>query len=147
MRNKKTNNILLGKITANGYIEYYLTIDRVKKSYLAHRLVYSAFHNNIELQKDEFINHINGDKTCNQLENLEKVTNQGNQLHACYIIKTNSQCKEVYQYSLQGELLGVYPSCAEAARQNPGCHSNLISNVCNGKKKTHHGYIWSYDSQ
>ena len=143
--NRKTKNILLGKVTANGYIEYCLTVNGVKKSYLAHRLVYSVFHN-IELKKEDFINHINGDKTCNQLENLEKVTNQENQMHACYVIKTNPQCKKVYQYSLQGEILGVYPSCAEAARQNPGCYANLISNVCNGKKQTHHGFIWSYDS-
>lgn len=41
-------------------------------------------------------------------------------------------------------ILEVYPSCAEAARQNPGCYSNHIVNVCNGKKKTHHGYKWKY---
>ena len=45
---------------------------------------------------------------------------------------------------MQDNLLEIYPSCAEAARQNPGCQSNNICNVCNGKTKTHKGFKWKY---
>lgn len=142
VKNNKTGKFLKGKITANGYKEYQLN----RKSLLAHRLVYSLF-NDIELETSQQINHKDGNKLNNHLDNLEVVTASENALHAYYCLNKNPNVKTVYQYDLDMNLLNTYPSCAEAARQNPGCYSNLISNVCNGKKKTHHGYIWSYEAK
>jgi hypothetical protein len=86
------------------------------------------------------INHKDGNKTNNQIENLEQVTLSENVCHA-YKNELNKSGEKVGKYTKQGELIEVYPNCAEAARQNIGCYANLICNVCNGKKKTHHGYI------
>lgn len=61
--------------------------------------------------------------------------------------------KQVYQYSLDGELIAVWPSAREAAI-NTGSNQGRLSEVCrggcyrNGKwesAKTHNGYIWSYE--
>ena len=142
IRNTKTNNILKGKITKDGYLEWCLSINGKKSSYLAHRLIYEVFIG--ELQENYVINHIDGNKLNNCIENLEQITNQDNDYHAYYVTKANSNAKKVGKYSLNNELLNVYPSCAEAARQNIGCYSNLISNVCNGKASIHHGYKWKY---
>lgn len=141
-RNTRTNNIMKGKIRADGYVEWCLTIDHKKHSYMAHRLIYETFYGPID--KDMVINHIDGNRINNQLDNLEQITQSENVIHGIYINRSNSRIRPVGKYTLEGELLQVYPSCAEAARQNIGCYSNRISMVCNDKKKTHKGFIWKY---
>ena len=56
----------------------------------------------------------------------------------------NPQQKTVYQYSLNGELLGEYRSTGEAARCT-GIDQQNISSVCRGKRAKAGGYIWSYN--
>ena len=51
--------------------------------------------------------------------------------------------KDVAQYSLNGELVAVYQSGAEAYRKT-GVNSSEISLCCNGKRKTSGGYIWKF---
>lgn len=56
-----------------------------------------------------------------------------------------SNRKLVAQYSLTNELIKIYPSATEAARQvkNQNAQSN-ISLCCRGKCKTAYGYKWRY---
>lgn len=142
--NKKTNNLLKGKVTKDGYIEWCLNIEGKKHSYLAHRLIYEIFCG--ELKSGLTINHINGNKQDNRISNLEQTTYSKNIFHSFYNIG-HKNVRPVGQYDLDGILLKKYPSCAEAARQNPGFFPNLISNVCNGKQNTHKGYKWKYLDQ
>ena len=51
--------------------------------------------------------------------------------------------KQVYQYSLDGELIRVWESTMEAVRN--GFNSGNVSSCCNGKLKTHGGYKWSFN--
>lgn len=51
--------------------------------------------------------------------------------------------KKVYQYSLTGELINIYPSIA-AASTAVGVDRSCISRVCSGKKKTSKGFLWSF---
>lgn len=57
--------------------------------------------------------------------------------------KYGNAAKKVLQISLGGEIIAEYESATVAAKQTnssiPG-----ISLVCNGKRKTHNGYIWKY---
>ena len=71
-----------GKETAQHLNRYrgYIYIKTGRKGYLAHRLVATAFIPNPERKPQ--INHKNGIKTDNRVENLEWVTNSENQLHA-----------------------------------------------------------------
>ena len=50
--------------------------------------------------------------------------------------------KQVFQYSLDGELVRVWESVNEAGRN--GYAFQNISKCCNSKLKTHGGYRWSY---
>lgn len=50
--------------------------------------------------------------------------------------------KQVYQYTLDGELVKIWPSTNECERN--GFDHSSISSCCNGKLKTHKGYKWSY---
>ena len=66
-----------------GYIRNSLLLkDKDHRSFARHRLVmicYQYIDNYNELQ----VNHIDGDKTNNKLENLEWCTNRENRIHAC----------------------------------------------------------------
>ena len=57
-------------------------------------------------------------------------------------INSEKFSKQVYQYTLNGDLIKIWPSTRECERNdfNSGC----VSLCCNGKLKTHKGYIWSY---
>lgn len=51
--------------------------------------------------------------------------------------------KQVFQYTLEGELIGVWESTQEIERKLGFCHSK-ISACCLGKRKTHKGFRWGY---
>lgn len=52
--------------------------------------------------------------------------------------------KQVFQYTLDGELVGVYASTMEAERVNGFSHSG-INKACKGVSKTYKGFKWSYN--
>lgn len=80
-----SNNSGLMKTRNKGNTEYqiinFMKEDGKKKTYRAHRLVLMAFHP-IENMDEMEVNHIDGDKTNNKLENLEWCTSSENQKHA-----------------------------------------------------------------
>lgn len=49
---------------------------------------------------------------------------------------------KIYQYTLDGELVKVWDSQMECARN--GFHQSNVWQCCNGLQKTHKGYKWSY---
>lgn len=59
----------------------FMTIKGKKKTFRAHRLVLMAF-NPVENMSQLEVNHIDGDKTNNKLENLEWCSSSKNQKHA-----------------------------------------------------------------
>lgn len=68
----------------SGSIKYYticLCKNNKPKYYLIHRLVASAFIPNIDINKDQ-VNHKNGNKLDNRMDNLEWVTNLENRKHS-----------------------------------------------------------------
>jgi hypothetical protein len=68
-------------LTHSGYHRITLTrTDGTRKSLLVHRIVAMAFIPN-RRSKKLLINHINGVRTDNRLENLEWVTSSENSLH------------------------------------------------------------------
>ena len=57
---------------------------------------------------------------------------------------TRSWSKHVFQFSQDGKLIKEYESVTEAALENK-CSIASISEVCNKRKFTCLGYIWSFD--
>ena len=73
-------HIMKPSINHNGYLRVELSNNGKRKSYLIHRLVANAYipNSNIKLQ----INHIDGNKQNNNLNNLEWCTPQDNVIHS-----------------------------------------------------------------
>ena len=120
-----------GKINGLGYKEYCLTINGKKSSYLAHRLIYQVFHPNEVLLS---INHIDGNKLNNNIDNLENISQLENNLKSIY--ETSSKVyKTVGQYDIENNLIRTYKTCAEAAKAmgirpqsiNAAIHNNYCS--------------------
>ena len=106
-----------------------------------HRLIMLAF---VGPQNGMQINHKDGNKSNNQLSNLEYVTQEENRTHALDNGLKDEVPYYVDQYSLQGIKLNTFRTCEEALKflgiknGNPG----NIGRAIRGKRKTAYGYIW-----
>ena len=120
-----------------GYIQYELSKNNQKKEYKTHRLVAQAFLYNPEKKRE--VNHIDGDKYNNRLDNLEWATTSENQIHAHY--KLGKGIKAVKQLSKDGKLIKVWRSIKEASI-SLGIDGPDISNASRGKRLSAGGYKW-----
>ena len=136
---------LKGSIDKDGYIRYALSKNSKSKSCFAHRLVATAFIEN-PMNKEQ-INHINGIKSDNRIENLEWCTSSENIRHRIDVLSVrltnNRRSKPVVQLDFQGKLIAKYPSAKEAKRQT-GFSQGHISECCRGEIPYYHGYVWKY---
>lgn len=124
-----------------GYLEVRLTDDnKISKNYVVHRLVATAFIPNPENKPT--VNHIDGNKHNNNVDNLEWATYSENNQHA-YDNNLKSDNVKVGKYDLNSNLISVYNSIHEAGREN-NCNISNIHSVCNGKRRVAGGYIWKY---
>lgn len=140
VRNKKTNYILKSRLKSNGYYEYNIYVDGKKIFIPAHKIVASAFLSPIEGKT--IVNHKNGNKEDNRVENLEYVDFSGNNKHAWdNNLNHANALRKIEQYNLQGELIAVFESVAEAKRVTG---ASKIREVANGERKTSGGFIWKW---
>ena len=141
IRSKK--GILKPIKSSNGYLHIFLYNNGIKKQFLLHRLVCKAFKKNIYNLSE--INHIDGNKENNNINNLEWCTRKENVHHFLLSNKLNNTiAKKVSQFDLLGNKLNSYKSIREASRQSNIDAHNIIY-CCRGQKKTAGNYIWQYD--
>jgi hypothetical protein len=137
-----------GKVLAqhirNGYKAICLYSYETKKCSTSnvHRLVALAFLDNPNNYK--CVNHINGVKTDNRIENLEWVTYKNNTLHAKKAGLWKPNTKKVHQYTKEGIYIQCFDSILEAASKT-SANDRQISAVCRGKRETSGGFLWKYD--
>jgi hypothetical protein len=131
------NDIITNHKSSSGYKR--LSIN--KKTYLLHRLVALTFLENPE--NKEFVNHKDGNKLNNLLENLEWATCLENNMHK--IDNGLSNCtKKVIQYDTNMNKLNEYNSTVDCSKA-VNISKYIIRKKCREKNKsTKCGYIFRY---
>jgi hypothetical protein len=145
IRGYKRKIIITPHPDQRGYLRYSINHTTVK----IHRLIAQTFIPNPENLPE--VNHINGDKQDNRVENLEWVTKSENMKHAYEmgVWKDNKspvweqRKKKIACYSKTGEFINEFESIQEAARKTNSSAPN-IHHALNGKIKTHNSFIWKY---
>ena len=161
----RKNKYLKQTINRNGYCKVTLQKDKYRKMFSVHRLVAQVYLKNYSNTLQ--VNHINGIKTDNRVENLEMVTAKENMQKAVeiglfdkckeiqrknaiknnlgkyHILASESAKKRVAKYDKNNNLIQVYNSITEASRKN-NINITSISYSANGKRKTGGGYIWHF---
>jgi len=103
VRNVKNNKLLKGCKDKDGYLISTFRNNKIKKVLKFHRLVAIAFISNPENKPQ--VNHINGIKNDNCVDNLEWCTNSENQKHAHITgLKIGRKGKKCNFYNLKGGL-------------------------------------------
>lgn len=128
------SNKILKPILSNGYLKIMLG----RKMYRIHRLVAFAYIPNP--QNYTCINHKNGDKKDNRVENLEWCNHTMNLIHA-YRNGLNKNERPVERL-LNDKVMASYRSAKEAEKDGFQCR--LIAKCCKGKRKHHGGFEWRY---
>ena len=118
-------------IRRNGYLGVGLSKECKVKSRLVHRLVASAFLPNPDNIPE--VNHIDGNKQNNSVENLVWCTTSENLFHAYAIGLKHKYGKRVRCI----ETGVIYDKIKDAGNYH-------IAEVCNGKHKTANGYHWEW---
>ena len=113
-----------------GYLFVRLCKNGISKPYKVHRLVAEAYLPNPENLPQ--VDHIDGNKMHNFLNNLQWITNRDN--------VRKSINKPILQFTLDGEFVREWECAYDVGKEVNG-------NICNclkGKRKSACGFIWKY---
>jgi len=135
INNKRYKNVILCKKS-------------IKKDKLVHRLIAEAFIPNP--YKKPFVNHIDGNKYNNSLDNLEWCTHKENQRHAVEtgLIQTKGGShplsKRIGMFDKDGSLIEEFEYMKDVTNRLGFRTLNLIRKVAIGERETAYGYKWKY---
>lgn len=147
VRNKTTNYILKGRPTKRGYLQVSIRYDGEKNfiNRYIHRLVAEAFLSENHTEDKNSVNHIDGDKTNNSVNNLEWATYAENNEHANKNgLRNKTSNRHIGMFDKEGNMIKDFDSVVEAYKSLGKPSRVNIDNALQGKQKTAYGYIWKY---
>ena len=137
----KTERILKPGLAGNGYLTVsLLTNDGLKRTHYLHRLIAEYFIPN-PLNK-KCINHKDGNKQNNLIENLEWVSHGENNSHAIMtgLKKSIWPARGIIQLDLQGNEVARYRTSEDV----PGISSGSVCKCCNNPNYTAKGFKFKF---
>ena len=140
--NSNTGNYLKGQVNhKNGYLSYNLTLpDGRKKRCYAHRLVAIAYIENKDNKKE--VNHIDGNKLNNCMDNLEWVSSSENKQHA--LENELRKFNHVFCFSKDKKLVAEYLNIADAAAAAKISYNLIWQELHKEVKALSGGFYWSF---
>ena len=140
--NSNTGNYLKGQVNhKNGYLSYNLTLpDGRKKRCYAHRLVAIAYIENKDNKKE--VNHIDGNKLNNCMDNLEWVSSSENKKHA--LENELRKFNHVFCFSKDKKLVAEYLNIADAAAAAKISYNLIWQELHKEVKALSGGFYWSF---
>jgi len=136
---REQERIKVLKLCKKGYLRVALFKNGKGKHVEVQRLVAIAFIPNPDNKPE--VNHIDGNKKNNKVENLEWVTISENAIHSARALQKN--VRRVNQYDLQDRYLATYSSITIAS-EITGVKQSSISNVLAKRRNKAGGYKWKY---
>lgn len=159
IRNIITNNILKMTNKNGDYLTLVLYDEKHKRTTRIHRLVAQAFIPNPN--NYPVVNHINGNKQDNRVENLEWCTYSHNTKEAIKqnkniilgITKYNknkfsNKYGRIYQFDKNNNLIDIYNNLQNASDKTNTCKRNILQviNHQQGRKQAN-GFIWKCEKE
>lgn len=142
VRNKTTHKILKTSLI-DGYLGITLNINNKRVILKIHRLVATNFL--VCPDETYVVNHKDGIKTSNNVDNLEWVSRSENSKHAFRLGLNKGRKIKVSQYTLDNVFIREYDSPTDVEKETGIVQTHIIG-VCRGNRKTSGGYIWKYTS-
>ena len=131
--------ILKGGVTLKGY--EFVTLED-GKHYFRHQLVAQYFIPNPNGYTE--VNHKDENPHNNSVDNLEWCTHKENCNYGRRKFGNQDKAKKVAKYSIEGELIQIYNSLAQAEKENNCPKAGGIGKCCRGKQKTYKNFIYKY---
>jgi hypothetical protein len=140
-----TGRITYGSLNLHGYKNIRLK----ERTHYVHRLIMYAFNPNSKnldliISKNIIVNHNDGNKSNNVLENLEWCSLKENVHHSLNVL--NKIGKTIYQYSLDNIFINKFNSIKDASRMT-NIHNSNISACLSGRNKSAGNYKWKYSNK
>lgn len=126
--NIKTGRIIRPFIAWKWYYYVTISVNKVWKNFLVHRLVAIEFIPNPDGKRT--VNHKDGNKLNNNDWNLEWSTDSEQWIHRCRVLWKKTSCFKIMRLH-DGK---IYNGCGEAAADN-GISRGTVSNTYTGKHK------------
>lgn len=127
----------------NGYCYVRLTKNHESKSKRVHVLVMSAFCpvNKMQGYDPEYtVDHLDGDRENNRLENLEWCSQAENTRRALAVRKRNYFSRKVINLDTKE----LFDSVTDACKSVGGRKSTSICRVCSGERSAYRGFHFAY---